>query len=852
MEAYQYIYTSWKNGNSPDKGYMIYSRSNGLTEEECAAIKDVMQYLPPKGLGMAPSAEEIAAQFPYSFASFTLPSGRGCTAQSTYLGKDYSGRFGNYIIYAIVYQKEDLPCRTAEFFAEQFMKTSMTQEELDASSPVPPLPLLADPPYGGVINEDQINEFVYDRIEEFSSLLALLLSARDEDIPFYINDSRENLVLWAAAVQRVLPEVLWPAFAFSTYVGNHEALRSPRMKERGLDFAFVGVRPDANYFNYAVEAQSSRHRVIDFLGGHMSQGIAPGIYTQAMAESAAMDFSVCGAFSQFLEGTAFREINGQLETAYRFFRIINGDAELAVPDNTEALIRFGSDYCGEPENAKLGECLLSSFRERGVCLEADLLQIFWFFAVTYAGFMVFSLYDLVTDSVYSVLDQGGDSETLTALFETARRSSAAAYAGYLAYVDTDPSVEQLLLLLQKDPRTAVNNFYIQWLLKDWQYPQGLREAGRPVVRLLRRLLQNVRATPDGLPCLVHYLFQAVRQEPMLEDMLDLVVPLLKDPAHRQAFSAAYEQALHEDPDAGVEIERRLFQIPEAADLAAELSVNRLLSAKNREDAYWSFFRRTQKDRSIPDRAQADVALAVLRTFTGSEQEKLAVKMLETLPDGPLKHDNIQRGICEVMEHSGVKALSRLEQGVLDRAYGLCTGREDGSYPTLRSVWVGSQMKTTPPGNRRPDAIQNLPLSLLSRRDYEVYLKLYLRGFLDSVTSCGEMSRLLNLFYRKGCTAILTEVCLGEIRQSKRTGPGLWKRKTAWLCAFAISENEAKWEEFRRLLLRWLRKLNETEINDVQNLLQKEVPAQEAQAFLSETRKKETIQNLIGGIFHRKP
>ena len=45
MEALQYIYTSWKNGDSTEKGYMIYSRSEGISEAECNAIKDAMQYL---------------------------------------------------------------------------------------------------------------------------------------------------------------------------------------------------------------------------------------------------------------------------------------------------------------------------------------------------------------------------------------------------------------------------------------------------------------------------------------------------------------------------------------------------------------------------------------------------------------------------------------------------------------------------------------------------------------------------------------------------------------------------------------------------------------------------------------
>jgi len=215
MEALQYIYTSWKNGDSTEKGYMIYSRSEGISEMECTAIKDAMQYLAPKELTLTPTPQEIADIFPYAFSYFILPTGRGCVAQSTYLGKDYSGRYGNYIIHALVFDINDLPCRPAEFFAEPYIKTAMTQEELDAPSPVPPLPPLRISEYASVINDEQLNEFLFDKEDEFAQLISMILAAQDAGIPFYLNDSRENLVLWSAAVQRILPSRLAKKFMFN-------------------------------------------------------------------------------------------------------------------------------------------------------------------------------------------------------------------------------------------------------------------------------------------------------------------------------------------------------------------------------------------------------------------------------------------------------------------------------------------------------------------------------------------------------------------------------------------------------------------------------------------------------------
>ena len=43
MKALQYIYTSWKNGDSTDKGFMVWSKSQGVTDMESEDIRAAMK-----------------------------------------------------------------------------------------------------------------------------------------------------------------------------------------------------------------------------------------------------------------------------------------------------------------------------------------------------------------------------------------------------------------------------------------------------------------------------------------------------------------------------------------------------------------------------------------------------------------------------------------------------------------------------------------------------------------------------------------------------------------------------------------------------------------------------------------
>lgn len=109
MFAGQLLYTSWKNGNSSFRGYMVYAKSTDITASEEDEIISVMRYNAPTYLPITPTPEEIKTLFPENYAFFKLSSGRFCYARAGYLGKDYSGRYGNYLIHAYVTDDDRSP-----------------------------------------------------------------------------------------------------------------------------------------------------------------------------------------------------------------------------------------------------------------------------------------------------------------------------------------------------------------------------------------------------------------------------------------------------------------------------------------------------------------------------------------------------------------------------------------------------------------------------------------------------------------------------------------------------------------------------------------------------------------------
>ena len=112
---------------------MVYSKSRDITDVEESEICAVMKYKAPDNLPYTPSNEEIETLFPKIFAYFKLSSGRFCIAQSSYIGQDYTNRWGNYIIHAYVLNDigDLVPSR---MIGANIFRTRLTDEELNADS----------------------------------------------------------------------------------------------------------------------------------------------------------------------------------------------------------------------------------------------------------------------------------------------------------------------------------------------------------------------------------------------------------------------------------------------------------------------------------------------------------------------------------------------------------------------------------------------------------------------------------------------------------------------------------------------------------------------------------------------
>lgn len=104
--AWQLHYTSARRGPTGRAGFQFVAETPGLPDGVRAGVTPYLSYRPPPDAPLSPGESELDG-FPVSLL-YDLVDGRPLLLRCRYLGRDYSGRYGNFFAHAVVAEPDEL------------------------------------------------------------------------------------------------------------------------------------------------------------------------------------------------------------------------------------------------------------------------------------------------------------------------------------------------------------------------------------------------------------------------------------------------------------------------------------------------------------------------------------------------------------------------------------------------------------------------------------------------------------------------------------------------------------------------------------------------------------------------
>ncbi len=810
MKALQYIYTSWKNGDSADKGFMVWSKSQGVTDAESDMIVAAMKYTVPKDMDPAPTPEQIAESYPFSFSYFRLPNGRDCVAQTTYLGEDYSGRAGNYIISALLFNQGELTVRPYELFGEGCLRTSLSEEELNAASPVPPLPVLEIDSWGSRVNDGTIRDFLAIRTDDFASLLSALISAGDGGQQIFLNDTRENLVLWFAALQRAFPLQTVGKITFNTYVGDCKKFdyASCRIKP-----ALCGVLSGENGFDYAADADTAGKIVFDFIGWNRTSGFVPGNFEKMISETLAEDPAGLDEWLAFLGKIGLRELNRKLYAAYDAFRLLHGDDLGLDEKKADTLLSFCSDFGDESFRADVCGAILHNLRGTENFSPDSAARLFSYL-YKHAGFMQTSVHDQFLRYFTASLEKDPDNSGRT-LSETAgkvRKNASGGFNSFLSYILSDKKRVSLADWLMEHKELSQNQFWLDFLLGSYKNNDGIR-SDPSKAELAEVILHNLAADPGEAETVLKQLVPYSDSWNAIYDVVSMYFSHFTEDQIRSTGPAFGSFLNKIGKNSALKILSGMMNDPDLEREAVFFDSMYIGKSDQPDDAFWNLYKTQFSKNARLD--HVDLSPMIMAFLQKQNKAEDAAEMIEKLPVTNIGSSAAVAALADSIETLPVKKIRNLRGAVPAKLIGLLKNYNlTGRAPKTEALLFLESLENNGAPMGLTEAMRSVPLRLeeYDKKDYQELTSLFFPVMISSVTGKEDLRTLCRIFRHPKYFDTFTGMLTDEMKRNEKKNKTLWERLNIAACSYLIDcrdqdeDAEALYKEYAK----YFRRLDESE------------------------------------------
>jgi hypothetical protein len=216
----QLHYTSAPAGGGPS-GFRFVSLSPDLDPAVPAQVRPLAVYQPPPGLPARPDEEQLAL-FPPTLSHTLLHDGSAVLCNITYIGRDHTGRYGNFYAHAVQLSPGDpaldgrLPIETwRSLFWSRAWDGNATPTEQDRIAP------------GEAITLERAAVFAArhaDRVAPFLADLHSVLRGPDGGQVVLVEPDVDAAALWIAVACYSLPDAEAHRLTFTTYARDPAAL----------------------------------------------------------------------------------------------------------------------------------------------------------------------------------------------------------------------------------------------------------------------------------------------------------------------------------------------------------------------------------------------------------------------------------------------------------------------------------------------------------------------------------------------------------------------------------------------------------------------------------------------------
>lgn len=351
MKALQLHYTSCRRGQSGNAGFQTRTLSEGIRPDEQREIERRGVYRPPRDARQDPSPEDIGREFPRALRCYALESGRLAITRSSYVGRDYSGRWGNFFAHTLVFEDGASPALwPIDLYEWDGWKDGLAPEEDNEETP----PTLPTTDFTGVppaesFRFEELRDFLReepDRCDLLARMGRAVLLSRADSRAVVVRDTPIHGLYWIACLQKLFPPLHAAALTSSTYQDDPRGCAAINATTGETDFTFEETERRFRFYEFDLTT-----------GTHSEVAEAADDYPAVAARWMAENPGRLQRFYEFLRLFNHRELEAALISAIHLFDLAQGEGAAPGGDQLTRMIEFASRHATAEGRIRLLEVL---------------------------------------------------------------------------------------------------------------------------------------------------------------------------------------------------------------------------------------------------------------------------------------------------------------------------------------------------------------------------------------------------------------------------------------------------------------------------------------------------------------
>lgn len=332
----QMIYTDCETGIENGTGFQFYSYSENIDAVYKEKQATICSYERVSSLSRQPDKTEIEEKCPIRYTYDVFDDNHAFMSRNSYLGLTHKqNRWGNMFSHALCFKPQNLNVYPIALYDSSVFLKDITNEQKNSKNRPDYLPEIDDSLVETKINltEEDVARFINAdgrRVEYLKQMIGATIIAMyirnnvqvmkmgaerpDNRKTVIINDEKENIPYWIAAITYAFPLYLAKEISFSTYVyspGNESQVIL------GASNNTAYVPNDPTYM--------TRCFIFDFKNDIFPRDIQTGVFTEYICNAYMGKLASLAYIREYMQQSEFMFSNGNIDQVLKCYQIYSND-----------------------------------------------------------------------------------------------------------------------------------------------------------------------------------------------------------------------------------------------------------------------------------------------------------------------------------------------------------------------------------------------------------------------------------------------------------------------------------------------------------------------------------------------